>query len=412
MPSDSSGNSEHEEHGRGRRDSSSSRRTSWRDGARQQRPAADTPIQRERPEHSEEPSGEVGHKWRNMQRQSEPEHELPPLPGQSAGRRGRGNGGSVGNRAIIFGAILLAIVVGMLFLPFSPLVDDDPDPTPTAPVVAQATEIVPESADGDETPVPTNEPAETVESDFLVCIDPGHGGWDFGRERMDMAAFGPPWFNEAEITLSMSYFLRDELESRGIGVVMTRETGGAVNWRNEDVNGDGLVMTDSPQGRIDGARDELQARINICNEAGADILISIHLNGSDNTSVNGYEIFYNSQREFTDQNRDLANFLYREMTVGFADLEYVTTGRGTKDDLDLSADTHEFGSEQFLIMIGPELVRPEYTIVPSAMPGVIIETLFVTNTNDANFILNPANQKRLAEGWADGIELYRDRYGE
>ncbi len=411
MPSDLSGNREHEEQGRGR-PKSSGRRSSWRDGARQERPPADSPSRQERPQYTEEPSSQVGHKWRNMQRQSEPEAELPPLPGQTSRRNKGGGGGGVGSRAIVFGAILLAIVVGMLFLPFSPLVDDDPDPTPTVPAVAETTAVVNDAPEGEETPVPTNEPAETVESDFLVCIDPGHGGWDFGRERMDMAAYGPPWFYESEITLSMGYFLRDELESRDIAVVMTRETGGAVNWRNEDVNGDGLVMTDSPQGRIDGSRDELQARINICNEAGADILISIHLNGSDNTSVNGYEIFYNSQRDFTDQNRDLANFLYREMTVAFADLEYVTTGRGTKDDLDLSADTHEFGSEQFLIMIGPEVVRPEYTIVPSAMPGVIVEALFVTNTNDANFILNPANQKRLAEGWADGIELYRERYGD
>lgn len=412
MPSDSSGNSEHGEHGRGRRNSSAKRRTSWRDGAQQERQPADSPIRQERAQFTEEPSGEVGHKWRNMQRQSEPEGELPPLPGQSPRRNSGGGGGRVGSRAIIFGAILLAIVVGMLFLPFSPLVEDDPDPTPTVPVVAEITETAEEPPVGEETAVPTNEPAETVESDFLVCIDPGHGGWDFGRERMDMAAYGPPWFYESEITLSMGFFLRDELESRGIGVVMTRETGGAVNWRNEDVNGDGLVMTDTPQGRIDGARDELQARINICNEAEADILISIHLNGADNTNVGGYEIFYNSQREFTDQNRDLANFLYREMTVAFDDVEYSANPRGIKDDLDLSADTHEFGSEQFLIMIGPELVRPEYTIVPSAMPGVIVETLFVTNTDDANFILNPANQKRLAVAWADGIENYRDQYGD
>src|SRR5690606_10250471 len=116
-------------------------------------------------------------------------------------------------------------------------------------------------------------------------------------------------------------------------------------------NGDGRVLTDTPQGRIDGQRDELQARINICNEAGADILVSIHLNGHDDQSVNGYEVFYNSQREFTDQNRDLAAFIHREMTVAFDDLGYVTSNRGYKDDLDLSADTHEFGSEQFLLMI-------------------------------------------------------------
>lgn len=412
MSSDSSGNSEQQEHGRGRRQSSSSRRTSWRDGARQERPPADSPIRQEREQYAEEPTGEVGHKWRNMQRQAEPEGELPPLPGQSSRRNGGGSSGGVGSRAIIFGAILLAVVVGMLFLPFSPLVDDDPEPTPTVPVVAENTETAAEPPAGEETAVPTNEPAETVESDFLVCIDPGHGGWDFGRERMDMATFGPPWFFESEVTLSLSFFLRDELESRGIAVVMTRETGGAVNWRNEDVNGDGRVMTDTPQGRIDGMRDEMQARINICNEAGADILVSVHLNGHDNQSINGYEIFYNSQRDFTDQNRDLATFLYREMTVAFDDLEYVTDPRGVKDDLDLNAQTHEFGSEQFLLMIGPDLQRPEYTHIASAMPGVIIEAVFVSNTDDANFILNPANQKRLAVAWADGIENYRERYGD
>lgn len=408
MPSNSPRNREGEERERGKRSSSSGRRPSWRDGVSQDPTQSDSPIRQDRPHHNDDSSGQVGHKWRDMQRQSQPEGTLPPLPGQSP--RGGGGGPRVGSRAIIFGAILLAVVVGMLVLPFSPLVDNDADPTPT-PLVGEVTMIATDPATGEETAVPTNEPAETVESDFLVCIDPGHGGWDFGRERMDMNEFGPPWFHEAEITLSLSFFLRDELESRGIAVVMTRETGGAVNWRNEDVNGDGRVLTDTPQGQIDGMRDELQARINICNEANADIMVSIHLNGHDDQSINGYEIFYNNQREFSDRNIDLATLLYREMTVAFEDLEYVTSARGIKDDLDLSAETHEFGSEQFPLMIGPELVRPEYTVVPTAMPGVIVETLFVTNTNDANFIMNPANQKRLAVAWADGIDQYRERHG-
>lgn len=410
MPSDSRRNNAPGEEGRNRSSGPRKQRSSWREGARQSEQFGDEPTRQPRPQYESEPTTQVGRKWRDLHPESDPEGELPPLPGQSDGGRRRSSG--VGSKAILFGAILLAIVIGMLFLPFSPLVDDDPDPTPTAPVVAQATEIATQPATGEETPVPTNEPAETVESDFLVCIDPGHGGWDFGRERMDMAVFGPPWFHESEVTLSLAFFLRDELESRNIAVVMTRETGGAVNWRNEDVNGDGRILTDSTQGRIDGQRDELQARINICNEAGADILISIHLNGHDDQSVNGYEIWYNSQRDFTEQNRDLAAFIHREMTVAFTDLDYVTSNRGYKDDIDLSADTHEYGSEQFLLMIGPALQRPEYTLTPSAMPGVIIEAVFVSNTNDANFILNPANQKRLVVGWADGIELYRERHGD
>lgn len=403
MPSDSRSN---EDRGRssGRKDSSRKPepRPSWREGSQHR----ETPIQAERTPESTE---NVGHKWRDMQRETASERELPPLPGQKTPRTSRKSG--VGSKAVIFGAVLLAIVVAMLIVPFSGLLDDDPpDPTGTA-AVALATLPATETA-GNATEAPTHAPAETVESDFMVCIDPGHGGWDYGRERMDKSMFGPPWFFESEITLSMSMVLRDELESRNIAVVMTRETGGAVNWQNDDVNGDGQVLEDSPQGLIAGMRDELQARINICNEAGANIMISIHLNGFDDQSVGGYEIFYNSQREFATQNQDLAVFLYREMSVAFADLGYAAAARGTTDDLNLSANIHEYGAEQFLIMIGPEVRKPEYTIVPTSMPGVVIETLFVSNTNDANFILNPANQERLAVGWADGIENYRERYGD
>lgn len=408
MPSDSRRNGSRSESERNRRSESGARsRTSWRDGAGSgsTRPTNAPENNRSRPDTTSDPS----YKWRNLQRQSQGTDELPPLPDQSS-RNGKGGKTGAGSWAIIFGAVLIAIVVGLLVLPFGPLAEDDPSPTPTSELT-QATVVATDQLIGNETSVPTNAPAETVESDFLVCIDPGHGGWDFGRERMDMGIFGPPWFHESEVTLSMSFFLRDELESRGIAVVMTRETGGAVNWRNEDINGDGRVMQDTPQGRIDGSRDELQARINICNDAGADIMVSVHLNGYDDQSVSGYEIFYNSQRDFADQNRDLAAFIYREMTVAFDDLGYATTSRGYTDDINLSAATHEYGSEQFLIMIGPGGERPDYTIVPTAMPGVIIETLFVTNTNDANFILNPANQQRLAVSWADGIEAFRERYG-
>lgn len=401
MPSESRSNKDRDRKS-GRKDT----RASWREGTQR----ADSPIQQTRPAaQSADPSDErISHKWRDMQRETTAEHELPPLPGQQLKRKSGGGG----NKAIIFGAILLVLVAALLIVPFSGILDDDAPEATATPESAVATTAPDDVVAGVATEAPTHAPADTVESEFLVCIDPGHGGWDYGRERMDMATFAPPYFHESEITLSMSFHLRDELESRGIGVVMTRETGGAVNWRNDDVNGDGQVLEDSEQGRIAGQRDELQARINVCNEAGADVMISVHLNGYDDQSIGGYEIFYNSQREFKQQNEDLAVFLYRETSVAFDDLGYAANPRGSTDDLNLSADVHEYGSEQFPLMIGPEVRKPEYTITPTAMPGVIIETLFVTNQNDANFILNPANQQRLAVGWADGIENYRERYGD
>lgn len=357
-----------------------------------------------------EPTEQIGTKWRSMQRGYQQEGELPPLPDQ---KKRQPKSGGVGNKAIIFGAILLLLVAALIILPFTPLFDGDdtPDPTSTAEV-AQATDAVTAILTGDETAVPTNEPAETVDSNFLVCIDPGHGGPDRGRQRTDKDSFGPPWIDESEMTLPMAFLLRDELESRGIAVVMTRETGGAVNWQNLDVNGDGQVLDDTPEGEKAGQRDELQARINICNDAGADIMVSVHLNGTDDPSVSGYQVYYNSQRPFKENNVNLANYIYREMTTAFEDQGYDANPRGPTDDINLSTDTQEYGGEQFLILLGPEVKKPEYTITPSAMPGVIIETLFITNTDDANFIMNPANQQRMAVAWADGIEKYRAQYGD
>lgn len=357
-----------------------------------------------------EPTEQIGTKWRSRQRGYQQESELPPLPDQ---KKNRPKNGGMGNKAIIFGAILILLVAALIIVPFTPLFDDNNSPSPTSTAdLSQVTETITDIANADETQVPTNEPADTVDSSFVVCIDPGHGGWDHGRERSDIETFPPPWVDEYELTLSMSYFLRDELENRGIAVVMTRETCGAVNWQNLDVNGDGQVMDDTPQGRTAGERDEFQARINVCNDAGADIMVSIHLNGSDDSSISGYQIYYNEKRDFSEQNVDLAWYLYREMTVAFDDLSYDAVGRGPTSDINLSSDAQEYTTEQFLIMIGPEVVKPEYTIKPTAMPGVIIETLFITNTNDANFIMNPANQKRLAVSWADGIEKYRAQYGD
>ena len=138
------------------------------------------------------------------------------------------------------------------------------------------------------------------------------------------------------------------------------------------------------------------------------------MNGFDDQSVGGYQIYYNSafDADRNQRNQDLATFLYREMPAAFEEQGYDASPRGSTDDKDLSAETHEFGSEQYPLMIGPRVVKPEYTIEPTNMPGVIIETLFITNTDDVNFIMNPANQKRLAVSWADGIENYRNQYGD
>ncbi|HWV23212.1 MAG TPA: N-acetylmuramoyl-L-alanine amidase [Thermomicrobiales bacterium] len=382
-----------------------SRRSSWRSGSASRETPADSSVPESTPEDvapepdtSRQPT--IGRKWRDsVESPSDAESALPNLPGEEP----PSSGGGPGKTILLFGAILFVLMGIFAFLPFGLFGgDDSPTPTATVPVA-----LVPTAPGQD--PNRNDNPTAVVErpagSTYVVCIDPGHGGWDFGRQRKQ-DEFDQPWLNESEVNLGMAYMLRDELEARGVTVVMTRETGTAVNVFGEDVNNDGRTILDSEK---DGDRDELQARINICNASDADVLISLHLNGYDDQSANGYEVLYTGAREFGDQNLDLATAIYRQIGAAYRAVGFETTARGTIDDKDLDTGSHEFGSEQHLVLLGPEVKNPDYTIVPSNMPGVIIEPVFITNQNDVNFIVVPDNQQLLAKAYADGIMDYLDK---
>lgn len=394
------------------------RRASWREGSAGAREDAvhgpDIPPQEEqaspiRPHREPEPApraATVGRKWRDsVDYEADDADALPDLPGDGDGGDGRG-GSRVGKGLLIFGALLFMTMAALAFLPFGPLGDDDEaTPTPTVPVavVPTAPEQDPNRGNGE-----TADGPRLADSEMVVCVDPGHGGWDTGRQRQ-AGEYPQPWFDEAEINLAMAFMLREELESRGVRVVMTRETGTAVNVFGEDVNGDGRTILDSAQ---DGDRDELQARINICNASEADLLVSLHLNGFDDPAIRGYEVLYTPAptRDFGNQNLDLATVIYRQIGAAYREVGFETDPRGTVSDETLDAETHEFGSERNLVLTGPAVNNPDYTIVPSQMPGVFIEPVFISNQDDANFIVLPENQRLLAASYAEGIMDYFDQY--
>jgi N-acetylmuramoyl-L-alanine amidase len=323
---------------------------------------------------------------------------LPDLPGDAGSRR------PGGNRIIILGALLFIAMALVAILPR--LLDDDGggEPTPTPQLIQTPTPRTEDAGDVAGAPDQSLQDAAQV-----VCIDAGHGGWDTGRTRE--ANSRAPEILEKEITLGMAWMLKDRLESEGIGVVLTRPSGLAVNIFNEDVNGDGQTLQDSTPA---GDRDELQARINICNEAEADLLISLHLNGFDDPSARGYEVLYTGPpyREFGDRNADLAELIYREITAAYGEAGFETTPRGTLPDDQLEVEMHNYGSEKHLFLTGPAIQNADFTFVPSQMPGVVIEPVFITNDDDASFIADPDNQQLLVDAYADGILTYFERYPE
>ena len=179
----------------------------------------------------------------------------------------------------------------------------------------------------------------------LIVIDPGHGGSDTGSMHNGLV--------EKTLTLDIALRLRTLLVARGWTVQLTRDTDRDVYGPNaSDVN-------------------ELQARVDVANNAGARLFVSIHANASTSSVPNGTTSYW-----YKPQDRALAEAIQHR----------VVATCGTKDD---------------------GIVRERfYVIRRTTMPATLIETAFLSNLGDAAKLSSPAFRQELALGIADGIKDY------
>lgn len=186
-------------------------------------------------------------------------------------------------------------------------------------------------------PVPTNPK--------LIVIDPGHGGSDSGAAHNGLT--------EKDLTLDISRRLRAILLARGWQVKMTRDADTDVFQPN------------------DSARDELQARCDIANNAGARFFVSVHINSYTSDALNGTTTYY-----YKSGDAPFAEAIHRRLagSAGTAD-------RGLR-------------KEDF------------YVIRHTDMPSALIETAFLSNAGDAALLHSPAFLQRIAIAIADGIGDY------
>ena len=189
------------------------------------------------------------------------------------------------------------------------------------------------------TPVP-----RTPTQRDLVVIDPGHGGNDPGAGN---AAYG---LTESNLTLSISLKLRDDLRRLGWRVVMTR---------------DGDYEVGDPKG---DDHQELQARCDVANAAGARVFVSVHVNASVAHSLNGTTTYY-----------------WRTADKTFA--QTVQSAVVMADGInDAGVKRNNF-----------------YVIKNTLMPAVLVETAFLSNSHDAELLARTDFLDRLAQGIANGI---------
>lgn len=282
--------------------------------------------------------------------------------------------------AVVFAVLLTALRLGPMSAP-APTPTPMPTPIPTSTPVPSPT---PEPPPPTEVPAPVMTPMAGMEA-YTVCIDPGHGGADLGNVRIED---GRIVLQEKDFTLEHSLLLAERLRGHGLNVVMTRTTDSEVNPDNLDVNNDGTVAAEGGEARSNQL-DDLQARINICNEAGADILVSVHYNGAENVFLQGYEVWYNGERPFSDQSARLARLMHAQLATQYAAAGYDAFDKG------IGLEAHA--------MTGP--ARPG-KLVPSEMPGIIVEGLFLSNEEDAAFLVSEAAAPALVTAYEQAILEY------
>ncbi|MGA3037047.1 MAG: N-acetylmuramoyl-L-alanine amidase [Vulcanimicrobiaceae bacterium] len=179
----------------------------------------------------------------------------------------------------------------------------------------------------------------------LIVLDPGHGGSDTGAMHNGLV--------EKDIALDIAIRLRTLLVARGWTVRMTHDT-------DRDVSGP-------------NASDvaELQARVDVANNAGARMFVSIHANSSTSSVPSGTTSYY-----YKPQDRPLAAAIQARLIALL----------GTKDD---------------------GVVRERfYVIHRTTMPAALIETAFVSNAADAVRLRSSDFRQQIAIGIADGIKDY------
>jgi N-acetylmuramoyl-L-alanine amidase len=318
----------------------------------------------------------------------------------------RSKGITLAGTLLIVGLTVLAFAGGRLF--------GRVEEPATGTQVETAAQTVPEPELAPEAPVlgPVEETPVALPAAFarapIVCIDPGHGGEDRGFSRFFENDI--PAMEEAMLVLEQAWDLEARLQQRGYKVVMTRETDAAVNVDGRDVNDDGRTAAhDAPRSNRNKNLDELQARINICNAANADLLVSMHVNGYSTGGPHGFETWFTRERQFGDKNAVFATLAYAHLKEQLAKIGYVLPAEEERGVLpDTTADVQmEHSLFRHFIMTGPEVPG---VVKASKMPGAIVEALFVSNDGDAAVLSIPEGRSAIVTAYENAIVEYFERY--
>lgn len=221
---------------------------------------------------------------------------------------------------------------------------------------------------------------------FLVVIDPGHGGYDAGTE---VAA---PLL-EKELVLQIARRLQGELQRRGVRTMLTR-------------TGDYFVP--------------LPERTAFANRANADLFISIHLNSSPDPATSGIETYYlnNTTDRATIRLARIENAAGADGSgaPAEADLNYILSDMRQQykanESVALASMVEAQSAADLAAALGLRVNAlgakrgPFYVLVGARMPAVLVECGFLSNRAEAARLASAQYQQILAAAIAQAAVHY------
>lgn len=185
---------------------------------------------------------------------------------------------------------------------------------------------------------------------YSVVLDAGHGGYDGGSVS--------PFSNTDENHLNLDYVLclKDILEDVGIKVVLTRK----------NLNGLYSIFAENKK------KDDMEKRIKIIENSGANLALSIHMNSFPLKSSRGAQVF------FTQDNPASQRLASNIQTVFFQNLPYAK----------------------------PNATAGDYFILnETTIPSVLIECGFLTNKEEESLLTDKDYMAKVCMNIVYGIVL-------
>jgi len=246
-------------------------------------------------------------------------------------------------------------------------------------------------------------PPTSGDRHITVFLDAGHGGLDPGGVGETESG---QQIEESDINLPIELDTMAVLRAQGFRVVVSR-TGNTTVLKLGPGDTDGQLLS------LQGSHDDVAARDVCANKADADLLVGIYMDAGGTPQNAGSVSTYDTDRPFSAENLKLATLLQDDVLSSMNAQGWNIPDDGVVSDATegstvgnpaeggLAAESADYNH---LLLLGP--ASPGYFSTPSAMPGAVIEPLFLTDPFEGTIAASASDQKVIAQGIASAVEQY------